>query len=100
MSELTLDQAWEISPSVALRPEPFGALAYHFGNRKLTFLKRPELVTVVRGLGEQHTVREAIAAAGIAPTQYDAYVAALSGLAAADMIRPRATDSHSSEESA
>ena len=34
-----LDEAWRLSPSVALRPEPFGALAYHFGNRKLTLLK-------------------------------------------------------------
>ena len=46
-----LDEPWTLSPSVALRPEPFGALAYHFGNRKLSFLKRPELVAVVRGLG-------------------------------------------------
>ena len=46
-----LDESWALTPSVALRPEPFGALAYHFGNRKLIFLKRPELVTVVRGLG-------------------------------------------------
>ncbi|MER6939042.1 mycofactocin biosynthesis chaperone MftB, partial [Nocardioides sp. NPDC000441] len=48
-----LEEPWTLSPSVALRPEPFGALAYHFGNRKLTFLKRPELVEVVRLL-EQH----------------------------------------------
>ena len=34
-----------------MRPEPFGALAYHFGNRRLTFLKRAELVAVVRALG-------------------------------------------------
>ena len=25
-----LDEPWVLSPSVALRPEPFGALAYHF----------------------------------------------------------------------
>ena len=58
-----LDQAWTLSPSVALRPEPFGALAYHFGNRKLTFLKRPELVAVVRALGTQPDVRSALVAA-------------------------------------
>ena len=52
-------------PSVALRPEPFGALAYHFGNRKLTFLKRPELVAVVRALAEQPDVRAALVAAGV-----------------------------------
>ena len=44
MLEPMVDQVWALDPSVALRPEPFGALAYHFGNRKLIFLKRPELV--------------------------------------------------------
>ena len=28
----------ELDPQVALRPEPFGALAYHYGNRRLVFL--------------------------------------------------------------
>lgn len=83
------DQAWELSPSVALRPEPFGALAYHFGNRKLTFLKRPELVVVVRSLGEQPDVRSALVAAGVPEAQHAAYAKALEGLAATDMIRPR-----------
>ncbi len=84
-----LDEPWTLSPSVALRPEPFGALAYHFGNRKLTFLKRPELVVVVQGLAEHDDVRSALAAAGIAEQHYPAYVGALRGLAEADMIRPR-----------
>jgi putative mycofactocin binding protein MftB len=85
-----LDEAWVLSPSVALRPEPFGALAYHFGNRKLTFLKRPELVAVVRALGEAPDVRSALAVAGIPAEQHEAYAAALAGLARTDMIRPRA----------
>ena len=84
-----LDEAWALTPGVALRPEPFGALAYHFGNRRLTFLKRPELVEVVRGLAAASTVRSALAAAGVAEKQFPAYIAALQGLAAADMIRPR-----------
>jgi putative mycofactocin binding protein MftB len=84
-----LDQAWTLSPSVALRPEPFGALAYHFGNRKLTFLKRPELVAVVRALGTQPDVRSAMVAAGIPESQFAAYTEALAGLARTDMIRPR-----------
>ncbi|WP_300681539.1 mycofactocin biosynthesis chaperone MftB [Nocardioides sp.] len=84
-----LDEPWALSPAVALRPEPFGALAYHFGNRKLTFLKRPELVTVVRGLVEHPTVRQALEAAGIPAGDHPAYAAALEGLAATDMIRPR-----------
>ncbi|WP_040167478.1 mycofactocin biosynthesis chaperone MftB [Microbacterium gorillae] len=84
-----LDQTWVLSPSVALRPEPFGALAYHFGNRKLTFLKRPELVAVVRGLDGSTDIRGALVAAGVAEAQWPAYVAALRGLGAADMIRPQ-----------
>ncbi|WP_460788217.1 mycofactocin biosynthesis chaperone MftB [Nocardioides maradonensis] len=87
---MMLDEPWVLSPSVALRPEPFGALAYHFGNRKLTFLKRPELVAVVRGLGEAPDVRAALDAAGVPVSQHAAYAAALAGLAATDMIRPRA----------
>jgi len=84
-----LGEPWMLSPSVALRPEPFGALAYHFGNRKLTFLKRPELVAVVRGLGSVPDVRTALESAGVPASQHAAYAAALRGLAATDMIRPR-----------
>ncbi|MGP2440092.1 mycofactocin biosynthesis chaperone MftB [Streptomyces sp. JW3] len=92
MSWPRFDEAWQLSPSVALRPEPFGALAYHFGNRKLTFLKRPELVAAVRALATHPDVRSALVAAGIAPGEHDAYLAALRGLAEADMIRPRHHD--------
>ena len=84
-----LGEPWALSPSVALRPERFGALAYHFGNRKLTFLKRPELVAVVRGLADQPDVRRALEAAGVPAEQHPAYAAALRGLAATDLIRPR-----------
>ena len=84
-----LDEPWSLSPGVALRPEPFGALAYHFGNRRLTFLKRPELVAVVRGLSRHPDVRSALLAAGIPASEHPAYAAALARLATADMIRPR-----------
>lgn len=87
-----LGEPWMLSPSVALRPEPFGALAYHFGNRKLTFLKRPELVAVVKGLAEAPDVRTALERAGIPASQHSAYAAALQGLAQTDMIRPRTQD--------
>lgn len=84
-----LDEAWDLSPAVALRPEPFGAMAYHFGNRKLTFLKRMQLVDVVRGLSSQPDVRSTFEAAQVPEAQWPGYVAALQGLAATDMIRPR-----------
>lgn len=82
-----LNENWRLSPSVALRPEPFGALAYHFGNRKLTFLKRPDLVAVVRGLDDHGDVRGALTAADVPESAWPAYLAALRGLAASDMIR-------------
>jgi putative mycofactocin binding protein MftB len=85
-----LDEPWALSPSVALRPESFGALAYHFGNRKLTFLKRPELVVAVRHLAEEPDVRAALVRAGVPDDHHAAYAEALRGLAATDLIRPRA----------
>ena len=87
LDEPWLDQAWALSPSVALRPEPFGALAYHFGTRKLIFLKRPELVAVVRALGTAVDVRSALEAAGVPESAWSAYAVALDGLAQSDMIQ-------------
>lgn len=84
-----LDEAWDLSPAVALRPEPFGAMAYHFGNRKLTFLKRTDLVAAVQCLGEHPDVRSALSSVGVPETQWPGYADALCGLAATDMIRPR-----------
>ena len=91
MTTEMLDEAWDLSSSVALRPEPFGAMAYHFGNRKLTFLKRMPLVETVRGLSGHPDVRSALQAAGVPEAHWPGYVAALQGLAATDMIRPRTT---------
>ncbi len=42
-----LDAAWRLHPQVSVRPERFGALLYHFGTRRLSFLKSPALLTVV-----------------------------------------------------
>lgn len=87
-TDAMLDERWALSPSVALRPEPFGAMAYHFGNRRLTFLKRPEVVRIVRTLGESPTVREALVRTNIPESQWPVYLTALRALAASDMIRP------------
>jgi putative mycofactocin binding protein MftB len=75
---------------VALRPEPFGALVYHFGTRRLSFLKTPELVSVVSGLGDHPDVHAALDAAGIDTPQRPAYLRALAGLADNGTIEERA----------
>ena len=72
------DRGYRLNPAVALRPEPFGALAYHFGTRRLSFLKAPELVELVRGLDSHQRVR-----------RRDLYLRALAALAASDMIVPQ-----------
>ena len=60
-----LERGWALDPQVALRPEPFGALAYHFGTRRLSFLKSRTLLRVVESLSEQPSARAACAAAGV-----------------------------------
>ena len=77
-------RGYRLNPAVALRPEPFGALAYHFGTRRLSFLKAPDLVELVRGLGSHRSVSEALAA--VPGERREAYLRALAALAASDMI--------------
>jgi putative mycofactocin binding protein MftB len=74
---------------VALRPEPFGALAYHFGNRRLTFLKSPELVALVRDLGRHDSVSAALDAQEVGAAQRPAYLRALAMLESSEVIGAR-----------
>jgi putative mycofactocin binding protein MftB len=84
-------RGWRCSPSVALRPEPFGALVYHFGTRRLSFLKSPMLLSVVGSLAERPTAREACLAAGVREEEIRSYRSALATLAASQMICERST---------
>ncbi|HVY09760.1 MAG TPA: mycofactocin biosynthesis chaperone MftB [Mycobacteriales bacterium] len=84
-----LDSSWEIHPSVAVRPERFGALLYHFGTRRLSFLKTPALLDTVQRLDSSASARAALADAGVTEAETAAYERALAGLAATDMIRER-----------
>lgn len=82
-------RAWTLHPQVSLRPESFGALAYHFGTRRLSFLKSRTLLAVVETLAEQPSGDEACGAAGVAPVELDAYQRALAALAESGMICQR-----------
>ncbi|ONM47096.1 mycofactocin radical SAM maturase [Nocardia donostiensis] len=83
---LDLDTRWQLHPRVALRPEPFGALLYHFGTRKLSFLKNPRIVEIVRSLPGHVSARSALRAAGVRDENADPYVKALAQLVDSDMI--------------
>jgi mycofactocin biosynthesis protein MftB len=81
-----LDTGWRLHPQVSVRPERFGALLYHFGTRRLSFLKSPALLTVVQALDAQPSARAACVAAGIGAADLPAYAAALATLATSSMI--------------
>jgi putative mycofactocin binding protein MftB len=88
-SAFDLDRPWRIDDRVAVRPEPFGALLYHFGTRRLSFLKNTTVLTVVRSLAEHPSARSACAAAGVGAAALPAYERALATLAASQMITQR-----------
>ncbi|WP_072803354.1 mycofactocin biosynthesis chaperone MftB [Rhodococcoides yunnanense] len=83
---LDLDARWALHPQVALRPESFGALLYHFGTRKLSFLKNRTIVAIIESFPEHPDMRSAIAAAGIDESGMALYVKALATLADSRMI--------------
>jgi putative mycofactocin binding protein MftB len=84
-----LDRAFALHSQVALRPEPFGALAYHYGNRKLIFLKHPDIVTVVRALADHATMRDALIAAEIAEARWPVFERAVASLVDSEMLGER-----------
>jgi len=84
-----LHRAYTLNPAATLRQEPFGALVYHFGNRRLSFLKSRRLVTVVRLLDSHDSAADALDAAGVPVRQRARYAAALAALAGSEVIDAR-----------
>lgn len=89
MAEIDLDRTWDLHPQVSVRPEPFGALLYHFGTRKLSFLKDRRLLAVVQALKDAPTARAACTAAGVPAADLPRYGAALAALVRSSMIIER-----------
>ena len=86
---IALSDAYALDSRVALRPEPFGALAYHYGNRRLVFLKSPDVLAVVRALGDHATVADALSACGVEERRWPSFVAALDSLEHSEVDRGR-----------
>jgi mycofactocin biosynthetic radical S-adenosylmethionine protein MftC len=83
-----LDRPWRLDDRVAIRPEPFGAMLYHFGTRRLSFIKSTTLLSVLRHLAGHPTARAACAAAGVIQADLPTYRRALASLADSRMILP------------
>ncbi len=89
-----LDSRLALDPQVALRPEPFGALAYHYGNRKLIFLKHPDVVRVVQHLDGAHTLAETLTACDVDETRWPSFERALTALTESEMLHEHRNEQH------
>jgi mycofactocin biosynthesis protein MftB len=84
-----LDTALELDPQVALRPEPFGALAYHYGNRRLVFMKHADVVAVAQQLAAHPSLAATLAACGIAQSRWPSFAKAFASLNESEVVRER-----------
>jgi putative mycofactocin binding protein MftB len=79
---------WRLDPQVALRDEAFGALVYHYGNRRLIFLRSRALVELVRSLERFDSANAALEAC-VAEPDRRSHAAALERLASSEVIGVR-----------
>jgi putative mycofactocin binding protein MftB len=80
---------YELHPDLALRPERFGALLYHYGTRRLTFLKSLELTAIVSDIGEHPSVDAALTAHDVGADRRQHILRALAKLEASEVISVR-----------
>jgi putative mycofactocin binding protein MftB len=85
-TSLDLNRPWRLHPQVSVRPEPFGALLYHFGTRKLSFLKDRRLLEVVRALADTPSALAACDAAGVQAAERPRFRRALETLRDSRML--------------
>src|SRR6478752_5556386 len=88
------DLPYELHPAVEVRPEPFGALLYSFKTRRLSFLKDPLLVALVRALANHPSAGAACTSVGSTePDRRTMFLRALATLASTETIRERTVTS-------
>jgi putative mycofactocin binding protein MftB len=86
---VSLGSAYELAPGVALRRERFGALAYSYADRRLTFLKSPELAALVESLGDHRSLVACLEAQGVPPSRWPALQEACAQLLSTGVLRAR-----------
>ena len=89
LHDALLSRPLGLHPQVAVRPEPFGALAYHYGNRRLVFLKHPDMVRVARALDEHSSLAAALTACGVAERRWPSFATAFASRIESEVVRER-----------
>lgn len=81
---------YQLADGVAIRPERFGGLVYHYNNRQLYFLHSHELTEFVRGLTGEQPLAEALEAfrdgRGLSVEAADAMLKPLTALAKMGLV--------------
>jgi len=84
-----LDTPLQLDPQVALRPEPFGALAYHYGTRRLVFLKDRDVLAVAKAIDSYPSLSATLRACGIAEARWPSFAKAFATLNESEIVRER-----------
>ncbi len=84
-----LDTPLQLDPQVALRPEPFGALAYHYGTRRLVFMRDRDVVAVARALDAHPSLSATLQACDVAESRWPSFAKAFAALNASEIVRER-----------
>ena len=79
---------YEKHPQVSIRREEFGGLAYHYGNRRLVFLRSPALAGLVEALADFPDAEHALASS-VPDRSRTSYEEALASLLSSEVIRVR-----------
>ncbi len=96
-TSLNMESGLDLHAKVSVRPERFGALLYHFGTRRLSFLKDPRLLEVIRALPGL-SARQACVHAGVPETDLPRYERALERLVETDMLVVRGNPTRQLED--
>lgn len=83
------DRAYDLRRDVALRPEPFGALAYDYRTRRLTFVRSRLLCALLQSLGRFASAREAAEALTASPSARRKLLDALERLVSLELVHAR-----------
>lgn len=92
---MNLAQAYQLADGVAIRPERFGGLVYHYEDRRLYFLHSHELTELVSSLTGQTPLAQAMEAFrnshGLSVEAGEAMLKSLAALETIGIVVPKAT---------